>query len=485
MIGSAPDGRVASSRCLASVSNDREAPEVLWRPSNYNFRVVVGTSAYLFNALTGALLRLSKEEDASVANILQKSKTSSYSELRDLVGRRSLAALRRGGFLIRSDFDEVDYLRIRSQIKRFSGDGLYLAVCPTMECNFRCVYCYEADGTRSTGKRLTMDDETIQSLVAFVALKAESVRRVGIVWYGGEPALALGTIAKITGRLRKIFEKTRAEYQGYMITNGYEVTRDKLKLLRELGIGGVQVTLDGCRTIHDRRRPHVSGAGTFDRIIENLTWLKEQLAVTIRINLDKENLESVPHLLEYLTSAGFRNSRVLVTLARVNPHEGACVSAANRCLGFAEFADHEVRLTRLAWSLGLRVHTAVSPAISACGASGINHYVIDPEGWVYNCWHEVGRRRYATGRLSKSGELRFNLPNLLRWLSIDPTVSEECSQCKFLPLCMGGCLYNHLRTEGKQCPHIKYFIADRLRLYVETLTGRLKSLRKQAKGGEA
>lgn len=55
-----------------------------------------------------------------------------------------------------------------------------------------------------------------------------------------------------------------------MVTNGYLLTDDKARMLRELGIRHLQITLDGSKKTHDSRRFLLGGKPTYDTIINNL-----------------------------------------------------------------------------------------------------------------------------------------------------------------------------------------------------------------------
>jgi uncharacterized protein len=61
-----------------------------------------------------------------------------------------------------------------------------------------------------------------------------------------------------------------------------------------------QITIDGMREQHDKKRPARDGCGTFDQIIANLIELKkrpEKYRVRVRVNYDKENHPHIEDLL--------------------------------------------------------------------------------------------------------------------------------------------------------------------------------------------
>ena len=66
--------------------------------------------------------------------------------------------------------------------------------------------------------------------------------------------------------------------------------RKTLAILKKCDVTKLQITIDGIEEIHDKRRPLQNGKGTYKRIMDNLTNLKDELIpVSLRINTDREN----------------------------------------------------------------------------------------------------------------------------------------------------------------------------------------------------
>jgi uncharacterized protein len=54
-----------------------------------------------------------------------------------------IQTLKESMFLVEDDFDELAYIRYRSNQERFDKRQLGLVITPTMNCNFSCHYCFE------------------------------------------------------------------------------------------------------------------------------------------------------------------------------------------------------------------------------------------------------------------------------------------------------------------------------------------------------
>ena len=62
------------------------------------------------------------------------------------------------------------------------------------------------------------------------------------------------------------------------------------------------MVVDGVGEIHDKRRPLRSGAGTFNKILENIINApKFNGRFLFRVSFDKNNLKDVKKLLSYLS----------------------------------------------------------------------------------------------------------------------------------------------------------------------------------------
>ncbi len=79
-----------------------------------------------------------------------------------------------------------------------------------------------------------------------------------------------------------------------LVTNGYDLAAF-LPRLAQGPVKEVQVTLDGPAPVHDRRRPHAGGGGTFERIVRGSTaWSRPASRSTSAWSPTAENLACAP-----------------------------------------------------------------------------------------------------------------------------------------------------------------------------------------------
>ncbi|MCM1236363.1 MAG: hypothetical protein NC124_11510 [Clostridium sp.] len=72
------------------------------------------------------------------------------------------------GCIVQKNIDEVKMLRLRLNQIRYNANHLTLTIAPTMNCNFRCVYCYE---TKNLAQTSSMMSEDVQKAIVELARK--------------------------------------------------------------------------------------------------------------------------------------------------------------------------------------------------------------------------------------------------------------------------------------------------------------------------
>ncbi|MFT4249478.1 MAG: hypothetical protein QM581_15820, partial [Pseudomonas sp.] len=87
---------------------------------------------------------------------------SEIEALRD-VHEELFDTLKTNGFIINDEVNELDEIKRISYETDFSDEKFELIVNPTMNCNFKCWYCYETHIKDSK-----MSDETLSKVITLV-----------------------------------------------------------------------------------------------------------------------------------------------------------------------------------------------------------------------------------------------------------------------------------------------------------------------------
>ncbi|MEK5239103.1 radical SAM protein [Paenibacillus sp. FSL L8-0470] len=426
------------------------------KSSNYNFFIDFPESNQVlaYNSRTASLALL---EPKNYKEYLEFEKNSVIAGLDE----DFLKKLKIGGFILENDINEHDIITHHLLRNRYKTDTLDLTIATTLNCNLGCVYCFEKD-IRSNKK---MGDEVKDRIVSIVEEQAGTIKFLSICWYGGEPLLDMTVIRDLSNKFIDICESNKIEYSASIITNGYNLTPDIAAELASLKVTFAQVTIDGPKPIHDVRRPLVGGQPTFDRILNNVEKASEILPITLRINTDDSNKDDMDSLLDLIVARGL-GSKVGVYLAQVK-NENECYNT-NVCMAtsaFTEISDNFDKKAHL-MGIGSNLYQYPAPTGPYCGADSANSYVIDPEGYLYNCWTEVGDMSKSFGNLVDYS-FEGNIGLKLQYMLYEPQQNEECANCKYLPLCMGGCPYERLNNAGDYCAAIKYNLERKIKNYAK------------------
>ena len=115
---------------------------------------------------------------------------------------------------------------------------------------------------------------------------------------------------------------------------------------------------------------------------------------------------------------------------------------------YRNYVDNHVRwLTHISINYSLSVIGLSAPQRRYAFCSLINscNICIDSEGLLYKCEHDLGDPQFAIGDVY-SGHSFCD-----RELSYAQTIESrhECVECKYLPVCMGGCLNDTIHNYFK------------------------------------
>jgi len=263
-------------------------------PYNVFFKALMGPDYLGYNTLTNALIEFSPQDYQVILGMLSAPPSPASGTENEQLRK----ILEEGGFLADADFDYGAELRAR-YFRSHNPKSLSLTIAPTLQCNFRCQYCFEDNRNESMPVRIQ------NRLLEFAREKLPEDGSLNVTWFGGEPLLAMETIEFLHRNLQAICMERNGKYNvNSMITNGYLLSGEVAERLQAMNITSVQITLDGPPEIHDRRRPLADGSGTFAAIVKNMKAAKDRLNIVVRVNVDKNNPAAIYRLREIFDDQG-------------------------------------------------------------------------------------------------------------------------------------------------------------------------------------
>lgn len=356
-----------------------------------------------------------------------------------------ISALQQRRYIFESDNDYLSFLNeIDYTIDHLEKKGCpNFVLVPSYACNLCCTYCYE--------RTYSIENKSLKELSALVdkqfhfidncMLSFSSHQDVRITIMGGEPLLA----AQYSNVKYIIDCAEQRNYTVDVVTNGVELDTF-IPLLTSKTVDHIQVTLDGVEETHDKRRVFHNGNGSFKKIIKNIeAALKAHINVYLRVNLDAENIESLPLLAQVLSNLSNRE-HLFPYLYLLQ--DGGCSGDSNVIHELAgieqlyaleqnhpELSIFAKRYHPMQYIDSIFNNKKFSPCLRHCGASK-NQYILDCNGLIYKCWHGIGNERYACGKYLP--ELKWNTSKEM-WSNRSVKNLNKCSSCKYRYICGTGC----------------------------------------------
>jgi 12,18-didecarboxysiroheme deacetylase len=173
-----------------------------------------------------------------------------------------------------------------SHLLQFSRDKKPVVVWNiTRRCNLRCVHCYAHARDQHFADELSTDEG--RALLDDLAEYGVPV----VLFSGGEPMMRkdLPDLAEYA---------VKKGMRAVISTNGTLITREKAKMLKEIGLSYVGVSLDGMEEVHDRFR---GMEGAFQSAMKGIANCQaEGIKVGLRFTINKFNVGEVPAIFDLL-----------------------------------------------------------------------------------------------------------------------------------------------------------------------------------------
>lgn len=436
------DGDVMVGKITGKKAVDNNS---VYRWSNYAVFHSCDGKNYLYNNFTKKIIELENENIKVDSDVRYQPDEINNDEC--------LTTLVADQFLVPENRDETAVYENYCRLRRAMMDKKYskFTVLPTTACNARCVYCYE-EGI----KFISMDDETVEQTINFIKKVHNHKRPVRFGWFGGEPLMGEKIIDKIVNSLRE----DGIEVVSSMISNGSLITSEIVnKMCNSWNLKRIQITLDGPEEQYNARKNYVFNyESAYWHVLSRIKMINEAgIKINIRINIDFENIEGIPTMLEDLKNFIPNPSLVTFDIAPLfnlqadeNPEEiwDRSFEIADMVIakGFISTPHYSLKTTKVNFCMADSPYTAL---------------VISPEGKLYPCEHIQSVESLGD---VWTGVTRTDL--IKSAAKVEPA-REECKGCFALPYCTTftgcpnhkeGCKYSARRRMERA---LDIFIRDR------------------------
>ncbi|MBP3299170.1 MAG: radical SAM protein [Muribaculaceae bacterium] len=338
----------------------------------------------------------------------------------------------KAGILVDSNYDEISELG--KIIKQVDEDDalLQLTVNPTINCNFKCWYCYEDHVTGSK-----MEENTRKAVVLYVQnylRNHDTAKKFALSFFGGEPLLYFDNVVKpLVKECSVVCSALGVDMSVHFTTNGYLLTENIIGFLKNYNCS-FQITLDGAKDCHDRVRFPKAGIGSYDKILSNieLSVANECLAI-VRINYTTENICSLGRIIDDLKFLSDEEKKYL----RVDFQRVWQDMSPEREGNIADLIS-EYLLQCVNNGINATSHYALDMVRSSCYGDKKNYLLVNFNGDLYKCTARNFAKTPAIGKLRLDGTAAWN-EDIRKIRDNIKLTKEVCRECKIAPLCAGGC----------------------------------------------
>lgn len=339
------------------------------------------------------------------------------------------------GFLVEADLDEVGRVVELSKLIDNDDSRFELHINPTMNCNFKCWYCYETHIKDSK-----MDSATIEHVKKFIDQVFENKKQLQdfhLSWFGGEPLLYFHkVVVPILRAANETARRAGVHFNSGITTNGLLIDQAVIDACLKYKLNFFQITLDGNREKHDKVRFISEGRGSYDKIIQNIFELaKNNITVNVRINISVETLDGLNDIVEDFTAmdVAYRKN-ITFDLHKV-------WQVKQEIDGFIN--DFRWVFREYGFKVASASHDTV---VNSCYGDHRNHATINYNGEVFKCTARDFTTSNSEGVLQADGFIEWNEKLEKRMNS--KFKNRPCLECPILPICGGGCTQQAIEHEG-------------------------------------
>lgn len=431
------------STFLTSESFDRSRR---YRLSAFTIVDDLGADTLVFNTMTSQLLAVPSVLWRRISKCCYDYQDDECDDVAELVNLH---------FLVPQDCDESEryeeLLHLAKSLS-FSTTINRYNILTTTACNAKCFYCFEQGVVP-----VTMNTDTAMAVVKYIVDTHDQTKPIHLRWFGGEPLVNSKVIDLICAELGK----NGVEYYSTISTNGIllnpSLIEDKYIALWKLK--RIRLSLDGYGAEHDKRKGFDTQGDIFKKTIYNAQEISAKgLLVNIRLTVDKDNIEMMGELAQWLVQVFEGNPNISIytrcifmavsteVASKDQKAVEALVASVERIDDFL-FHKHLYDIDRIA-PIGFQPYF--------CAANSPHAVVINPEGKLCSCESVVAETRYWGNVWSGETDKKLHK----EWLECN--IRDKCKACPFLPVCtpFNKCCIDYFDCKYKQTYLHKWYMRN-------------------------
>lgn len=350
------------------------------------------------------------------------------------------------GYIIDEKRDELEEIKYMFEKTYFDEDLLNVVLVPSLNCNFKCPYCFEKD--HLCGKQ---DIKNYFKVLKKFAEKHFKLHKcVQISLFGGEPLLYIKQFLEFLNWVKKDAKKNKYMYLTSIVTNGSLLTEKIIDDLLEHNLFSLQITIDSDKKTHDSLRIFKDNRPSFELLINNIKLLInktkdiENFQFNMRINLSNTNVNLFKEtLLKFEPEYRQYINLLIRAVYKTHVYQEENCNKVNELKVFYEVGKE----------LGFKIIQNTYHFQSCEGCADSKFFYLMPDLTMWKCINDLSFKKACFGRIGEDGEPIIDPINVVNWYKNASSCfnDEKCMDCKLLPDCLGGCILHNCKQNKKSC----------------------------------
>lgn len=361
---------------------------------------------------------------------------------------------------------------VSPEINRDFGKLRNLVIIPNFTCNFRCSYCYAANGKEN--KYLSWE-KLSDALAYFLTPQRSDGKKLRLTFLGGgEPLLAFDLIR----RACRFAEEKRAQSGvriGYsLVTNGSLITAEIAEFIRKYNIQ-TSVSFEILPDVQNAQRDQ------YDQVKQGIeTLLRAGVVPGFRAIITDLNICRQSEML-YEAVRRFPQVREISFELATQPEKYSGYAAMLERLEL--FCHHYQEARQIAQSYGINLANSLFDCVRSLQDRFCpGEFVLTPDGDI-TCCHRIthhaenGFQDFCYGHISGSGQVQIEHERINDLLSCNMDSYAACQTCPARLNCGGYCLIKRFSYTQEAmeaiCHTIRRLQRDYLFDMIEKNTGKM------------
>ncbi len=342
-----------------------------------------------------------------------------------------------------------------------------MMILPNNVCNFKCTYCYSADGR--SGK--TVNSDKLKSAICYFldSNRATGERRTVSILGGGKPLLSWDLVKTSHDVADGLAKKRGQKLPVSIVTNGPILTAETLDYLMSHEIS-LSVSFDILPEIQNMQRGH------YKTVVENINrFTNAGIDLAFNTVITRENVGRMDEMLNAISTSTPAVKKVSFKSLISNSY---FKDAEERRKYYCDFIDNFFKALDLAKQLGIWLTSPYfNNALCLSDRFCSGKFVVTSDGDISIC-HCVGSRKdrlyndFIFGHITADGNVTIDEEKLNNILSHDHNHNERCKDCIAHWHCAGGCyadnstIGDNEESQNAYCESMRYFIERYICKYI-------------------